>query len=52
MAATLAVNTIFVLTLLATLSWDQRAMFLFATIILAGGLFFTIRTMLHLNRPN
>jgi len=27
-------------------------MFLFATIILAGGLFFTIRTMLHLNRPN
>jgi hypothetical protein len=52
MAATLAVNTIFVLTLLATLSWDQRAMFLFATIVLAGGLFFTIRTMQHLSKPN
>jgi hypothetical protein len=52
MAATLAVNTIFVLSLLATLTWDQRAMFLFATIALAGGLFFTIRTMLHLSKPN
>jgi hypothetical protein len=50
MAATLAVNTIFVLTLLATLTWDQRAMFLFATAMLAGGLLFTIRTMQRLNK--
>ncbi len=51
-AATLAVNTIFVFTLLAALTWEQRAMFLFATLILAGGLFFTIRTMQHLSKPN
>jgi len=49
MAATLAVNTIFVLSLLATLTWEQRAMFLFATVVLAGGLFFTIRTMHRLS---
>jgi len=52
MAATLAVNTMFVVTLLATLTWEQRAMFLFATILLAGGLFFTIRTMQQLSKPN
>jgi hypothetical protein len=52
MAATIAVNTIFVLTLLATLTWEQRAMFLFAAIVLMGGLFFTIRTMQRLNKPN
>ena len=49
MAATLAVNTIFVFTLLATLTWEQRAMFLFATVLLAGGLFFTIRIMHRLS---
>ena len=52
MAATLAVNTIFVFSLLATLTWDQRAMFLFATAALAGGLFFTIRTMQGLTKLN
>ena len=52
MAATLAVNTIFLISLLATLTWDQRAMYLFATLILTGGLFFTIRTMQRLNKPN
>jgi hypothetical protein len=52
MAATIAVNTIFVFSLLATLTWDQRAMFLFAAIVLMGGLFFTIRTMQRLNKPN
>ena len=52
MAATIAVNTIFVLSLLATLTWEQRAMFVFATILLAGGLFFTIRTMQRLNKFN
>jgi hypothetical protein len=52
MAATIAINTIFVFSLLAPLSWEQRAMFLFATAILAGGLFFTIRTMQRLNKPN
>jgi hypothetical protein len=52
MAATIAVNTIFVLSLLATLTWEQRAMFVFATILLAGGLFFTIRTMQRLNKLN
>jgi len=52
MAATLAVNTIFIFSLLAALTWEQRAMFLFATIALAGGLVFTIRTMQRLNKPN
>ena len=52
MAATLAVNTIFVLSLLATLTWEQRGMFLFATAALAGGLYFTIWTLRGLNRPN
>jgi len=52
MAATIAVNTIFVLSLLATLTWEQRAMFVFATILLAGGLIFTIRTMQRLNKLN
>jgi hypothetical protein len=52
MAATVAINTIFVFSLLATLSWDQRAMFLFATAALAGGLLFTIRTMQRLNKAN
>lgn len=52
MAATLAVNTIFVFTLLATLTWEQRAMFLFATLILAAGLFFTIRSMQRLSKFN
>jgi hypothetical protein len=52
LAATVAVNTIFVLSLLATLTWEQRAMFVFATVALAGGLFFTIRTMQRLNRHN
>jgi hypothetical protein len=52
MAATLAVNTIFVCSLLVPLTWEQRAMFLFATAVLAGGLFFTIRTMQHLGKPH
>jgi hypothetical protein len=52
MAATIGVNTIFVLSLLASLTWDQRAMFLFAAIVLAGGLLFSIRTMLRLNKLN
>jgi hypothetical protein len=49
MAITLAVNTIFVVSLLATLSGEQRAIFLFATVALAGGLLFTIRTLRRLN---
>jgi hypothetical protein len=52
MAATVAVNTIFVFSLLATLNWEQRAMFLFAAVALGGGLFYTIRTMQRLNKPN
>ena len=52
MAATLAVNTIFLISLLAPLTWDQRAMYLFDTIVLTGGLFFTIRTMQRLNKHN
>jgi hypothetical protein len=52
MVATLAVNTIFVISLLATLTWDQRAMFLFATAALTGAVLFTIRTMTHLNKTN
>jgi len=45
MAATIAVNTIFVCSLLATLTWEQRAMFLFAAIALAGGILYTIRVL-------
>jgi hypothetical protein len=45
LGATLVINTIFVLTLLAALTWDERAIFLFATVLLAGGLLFTIRTI-------
>jgi hypothetical protein len=52
MAATVAVNTILVFSLLATLEWEQRAMFLFAAVALGGGLFYTIRTMQRLNKPN
>ncbi len=51
MAITIAANTIFVVSLLAALSGEQRAMFLFATVALAGGLLFTIRTLQRLNRP-
>jgi len=52
MSATLALNTIFIVSLLASLSWDQRAMLLFATGIIAGGLLFTIRTIQRLNKLN
>jgi hypothetical protein len=52
MAATVAVNTIFVFSLLASLNGEQCAMFVFATVALAGGLFFSIRTMQRLNKPN
>jgi hypothetical protein len=52
MAATVAVNTIFVFSLLASLDEGQRAMFVFATVVLAGGLFFSVRTMRRLNKPN
>ncbi len=51
MAATVAVNTIFVLSLLANLSWGQRAVFIFAAAVLAAGLIFTIRTLQRLARP-
>jgi hypothetical protein len=52
MAATVAVNTIYVFSLLATLNGEQRAIFMFATVAIAGGLFFTIRTMRRLSKPN
>jgi hypothetical protein len=51
MTATVAVNTIFVFTLLASLTGEQRAMFVFATVVLSGALFFTIRTMRRMNGP-
>jgi|HubBroStandDraft_4_1064222.scaffolds.fasta_scaffold1087955_2 hypothetical protein len=51
MAATVAINTIFVFSLLASLNGEQRAIFVFATVALAGGLFFTIQTMRRLNKP-
>ena len=50
LTATLALNTIFVISLLATLNWEQRAMFLFATAVLAGGLLATMRIMQRLSR--
>jgi hypothetical protein len=37
---------------LATLHWEQRAMFVFATVVLAGGVLFSIRTLRRLNRPH
>ena len=52
MAATIAINTIFVFTLLASLTWEQRAMFLFPAVALGGGLIFTIRTMQRLHKLN
>jgi hypothetical protein len=52
MAATVAVNTIFVFSLLATLTGEQRAIFVFATVVLAGGLLFSIQTMRRLNKPH
>ena len=51
MATTIVINTIFIVTLLAALTWEQRAMFLFATVAVAGGLFFTIGTVRSLNPP-
>ena len=50
MAVTVAVNTIFVITLLAGLGWEPRWMFFSAAILLAGGLWYTIRTMLRLTK--
>lgn len=50
MALTVAVNTIFVITLLAGLGWEQRSVFLSAAILLAAGLWYTIRTMLRLTK--
>lgn len=51
MAMTLAINTILVATLLAALDGVERAMFLFATLVLVGAILFTIRTMQRLSRP-
>ncbi len=51
LATTLVINTIFVMTLLAALTWEQRAMFLFATIVLVGGVLFTVRTVRSLAPP-
>jgi hypothetical protein len=45
MAITIVINTIFVISLLAGLNGEQRAIFLFAAVALGGGLLFTIRTM-------
>jgi hypothetical protein len=50
LASTLAINTIFVITLFAALTWEQRAVSMFAAFVLAGGLFFTVRTMQGLKR--
>jgi hypothetical protein len=52
MAVTVAINTLFVFSLLASLNEEQRAMFVFAPVVLVGGLFFSIRTMQRLNRPH
>ncbi|HEX5226583.1 MAG TPA: hypothetical protein VFW44_02690 [Bryobacteraceae bacterium] len=49
LAATLAVNTVFIMTLLAGLSWGERALFLFATVVLAGGIIFTLRSFQDLS---
>ncbi len=52
MAATITVNTVFLFSLLATLTWEERSMFLFATVALGGALLFTIRTMRGLTKLN
>ncbi len=52
MAATVAVNTIFIFCLLASLDGEQRAMFVFATVVLAGGVLLSVRTMQRLNKPH
>ena len=51
LASTLVINTIFVMTLLAALTLEERVVFLFATVILAGGLVFTLRTVRSLATP-
>jgi hypothetical protein len=48
MAATIAVNTVFILSLFATLTWEQRTMYLFASAVIASALLFTIRAMRRL----
>jgi hypothetical protein len=51
LAGTLVINTIFVMTLLAALTWDERVVALFATAILAASLVFTLRTVRSLATP-
>ncbi len=50
MAATVAVNTIFICSLLASLDGEQRAMFVFATVVLAGGMLLSVKTMQRLKK--
>jgi hypothetical protein len=52
MAATVAVNTIFIFSLLASLDGEQRAIFVFATVVLAGGMLLSVKTMQRLNKPH
>lgn len=52
LTTTLAVNTIFVMTLLAALTREERAIFLFATVVLAAGVLFPIRTVRSLTAPS
>ena len=52
LATTLAINTIFIMTLLAALSWQERGMFLFATVVLTAGIMFSIRSVRALAEPS
>jgi hypothetical protein len=51
LASTLVINTIFVMTLLAALTSEERMVFLFAAVLLAAGLVFTLRTVRSLATP-
>ena len=44
LATTLAINTIFVMTLFAGLSWGERAAILFTAMALAAGILLTLRS--------
>lgn len=51
LATTLAINTIFVMTLFAGLSWGERAVIMFATAAIAAGILFTLRSVRALSMP-
>lgn len=52
LATTLAINTIFVMTLFAGLNWEERTAILFASAALAAGILLTLRSARSLTAPS